>query len=248
MKFATAVVVYAAAIVALSDFALAEKKADTKRQRKDIENENQETEGTVVKEDTKYWSRFLKDTVYSLNTAPPSPSPSYIPYPPPTTPAPAPTTPAPTTPAPTTAAPYEIKKCLVDVTVSCVSVDGTECKDIVPPSGQCAVGEDLTTVTFRYTGGSCETSANSQSDFKCTDFNGGPPSNKGATVACIDSENGDILFNSDVVYGGYVVVSNPTGLPDMMSCLISSNGNDVQTFVINTSGKEDFYLNDVFGR
>lgn len=129
MKFATAVVVYAAAIAAVSDFALAERKADTKHQRNKVENLKKDTEGVVLKEDTKYWSRFLKDTDYSLQTAPPSPSPSgYLPPPTPTAPPPTPypTTsmpssyfppPTPTlpTPYPTTPAPSAIKKCLVEV-------------------------------------------------------------------------------------------------------------------------------------
>ena len=109
------------------------------------------------------------------------------------------------------------------------------------------MGDDLTTLTFQYTGGTCDASANSQSNIMCKDTNGGPPSMQGASVACIDSETGVILFNANVAYLGDVVISNPAGLPDMISCLVSANGDDFQTFEINTSGDDDLYLNDAFG-
>lgn len=80
MKFTSAVVVYAATLLAITDFAFA--------------NEKKETAQAVLKEDSKYWSRFLA-TDYSLTPGPtPTPPPPPTPEPTPT-PAPIPGTPAP---------------------------------------------------------------------------------------------------------------------------------------------------------
>jgi hypothetical protein len=143
--------------------------------------------------------------------------------------------------------------------VSCKDSLGTDCSDIEPPPGQCAVGIDINTLRFKYTDSSCEDDANSQEPqdgFVCKDSNGGPPDNTAVLITCADepSMNATVLgFERVTMPGDEITVPSVAGvtgpLPESITCVVTSTDGvtEYQKVTINTSGDVDLYLKDKFG-
>ena len=131
-----------------------------------------------------------------------------------------------------------------------MAVDGTPCEDLVPPVGQCSIGNDLETLQFRITNDQCIESSNNQSDdFVCTEGTTPIPA-EGSTVTVTCSSDGSVVSQETSTVGGTITVQDSAGglLPDMMTCVITDeNDDELQSLTINTSGDVDLYLQDKFG-
>merc|ERR1740124_1221375 len=121
---------------------------------------------------------------------------------------------------------------------------------------QCDDGEDIDVLTFTYTGGGCDQSSNTQdipSIIQCEDFNGAPDETNESRILCVDLNSGggdiSVLFDGTVSVGKEFIVSGAGGseLPNSILCEIKQNNVKRQELRINTSGKEDLYLKDIFG-
>jgi hypothetical protein len=144
------------------------------------------------------------------------------------------------------------------VTVACAEAAGTECNEIEPPSGQCAVGNEINTVRFKYTESSCErgegdlNSQNDEDGFTCDDFNGGPPADEEVLIT-VSEGNTTVFAIMTVTVGDDIVVPSGTDatgpLPESITCVVTSTDGltTYQEVTINTSGKVDLYLKDKFG-
>jgi len=149
--------------------------------------------------------------------------------------------------------------CSVDVDITCVDEEGTDCAEraLETPPLQCDDGENINVVTFTYIGGGCDQSSNTQdipSVIECEDFNGAPDETNESRIICVDeSPDGGTfitkLFDETVTVGEQFTVKGTAGstLGDSIFCEIKQNNFRRQELKINTSGKEDLYLKDVFG-
>ena len=139
--------------------------------------------------------------------------------------------------------------CRVDVQIDCTSTNGVECTQLESPPGQCSDGDEITVVRFRYLGGGCSQSRNTQGpSTTCSDFGTGPPTDNQVRITC--SDGSVVLADSLVLPNGPFVVTGANGgtLPTAMSCMISTaDGSSGQDLEINASGSVDFYLKDIFG-
>jgi hypothetical protein len=147
--------------------------------------------------------------------------------------------------------------CKVDVEITCVSEDGVECEDLVPPNGSCNLngGAPMTEIKFTYVDCTCEESApsNTQPEATCTDLIPLPTSP--VDIECIGVADGTILSigpSSNIMPGDSVVISTTDGsvLPAEIECKLfeaSSGGATVyQDFTFFTQGY-DLSLKDKFG-
>ena len=137
--------------------------------------------------------------------------------------------------------------CLVDAEITCTDADGTECNDLTPPNAQCAGGDELSVLRFRYEYRSCEDQVNNQGMFSsCVDAETcaiGPRST-------VDISCEDIFPTTTVTAGDIISISGADGatLPDSITCEVRpKNGALCQTLIINTSGAIDLQLKDQFG-
>jgi hypothetical protein len=155
----------------------------------------------------------------------------------------------PTPVAPPVAVPLS---CIVDVTIECVTSHGLACDDIQPPNPVCAVGAEVTSVTFGYSGKSCNPSGNSQgTEAFCQDFLQIDVSET-VTVLCQDAEvamTGLVVEPPMIPIGGILTITAPSGsLPDKIDCIISDGAeSQIQYLKIDLSGEAPLQLTDEFG-
>ena len=188
-------------------------------------------------EDSLFWDRFLQNDGSLSVTRPPSPGPTPGSIPPP---APGPT------PEPTGFA------CDVDVTLDCKLPDGRPCDALTAPTTtQCAVGDDIDTVTFSFQFCICDPNVNRQgAEASCVD-SAAVDFTQPIDMVCVDAATGAPMdvTPSTVAPLGTITVTAPGGgsLPDKISCDLSQNGQIMQTNVIDTSGDVNLNLRDKFG-
>ena len=190
--------------------------------------------------------------VFELNTEavtpPPTPSSG---IPPPTTPAPTPTSgiPPPTTPAPT-------EECDIKIQVDCIPLEDnatntTSCEALPPLTTLC---EDRPTwMQFKYYGGDCSQSANSQATglFLCTDFATLPPGEPVFIRVFATTAPDVIYFEGPVEFNGLFNVTDPNGdrLESNMNITTyaSDGGELLQSVQYHSSCSQNLFLKDRFG-
>jgi hypothetical protein len=234
----------------------------------DVVTSVQAHEAAGLHEDEGYWSRFVMDVADSFPSEQPSETPSAAPSPAPSAaPSPAPSagpSPAPSaapseppsaapSPAPSAGpspAPSTPDACLVDVEVVCFSDDGTPCNEVVVPTGECAVGNEINVLKFRLTDCSCGDSLSGQDDnFACTETDTPiPAEGSSVTVSCSDVD-GNLVYEETSTIGGSIAVQDNSGeaLPDVLVCTVTADGSELQTLTINTSGDVELNLTDKYG-
>jgi hypothetical protein len=143
--------------------------------------------------------------------------------------------------------------CNVDVSVSCVTESGASCNEIQPPNPVCSDGTEINSVTFGYSGNSCNPAGNNQgTDTFCEDFS--PILFLDVvSVLCRDAaatETALVVEPPLVEPGATFTVTSPSGaaLPDKIDCVFTDVDNVIlQQVVIDTSGDVELTLNDEFG-
>jgi hypothetical protein len=142
--------------------------------------------------------------------------------------------------------------CHIKVFVDCKDGYGGPCQEVhIPMENECARGEPLESLTFKYENGKCNPSANSQGrEASCVDkgiFSFWDP----VDVFCRKASTTlDLVVEPRTVLpGGTFTISNPGSyLPEKIDCIFrDQKGLLVQNNVINTSGKVDLNLMDSFG-
>ena len=185
-------------------------------------------------------------------SAAPSPSPSFAPTPPPTgEPSASPSNPP--SEYPTPEAP-----CVFDMDILCVPPPGVDsCNATPPPVEQCQ-GRPFEMV-FLYNGGDCEQSYNIQpigDKFFCTDFDGGPPTEKGAqSYIVVTDRDGETVYHDDWVAVGELFTLSDGGNNFVANQIITiyrnNNTNDpaniIQSMQYHSSCSNNLFLKDRFG-
>lgn len=159
---------------------------------------------------------------------------------------------SPPTNAPT-GIPVPPEVCNVEVSITCITDNGASCDELQPPNLVCSDGTEVNSVTFGYSGNSCNADGNDQgTETFCEDFS--PILFLDAvTVLCRDAaatETGLIVEPPLVEPGATFKVTTPSGaqLPDKIDCVFTDVDNIIlQQVVIDTSGDIPLTLGDEFG-
>jgi hypothetical protein len=226
----------------------------------------------IAPEDEEFWMRFLQKGEASIpapTIPPPIPTPPLAPPPAPNPTFPPQQLPSPVIPpvnAPTprntnapvkqpTNSPITIppEACNVDVSISCTTESGASCNEIQPPNPVCSDGTEINSVTFGYSGNSCNPDRNNQgSNTFCEDFS--PILFLDAvSVLCRDAaatETGLVVEPPLVEPGATFTVTSPSGaqLPEKIDCVFTDVDNVIlQQVIIDTSGNVPLTLSDEFG-
>lgn len=143
--------------------------------------------------------------------------------------------------------------CSPQVDIECVNSDGVSCKDLVPPTGQCSIGQSINALRFRIRDSNCGESISNQDDgsFSCGESEP-PASIEGpVTVTCYDASNDEVALSQQTVsIGDFIDIQSPNGevLPDTVQCIVmGAQGQEIQNVIFDTSGNVDLFLKDKFG-
>ena len=139
--------------------------------------------------------------------------------------------------------------CRVSVDISCVDSAGVQCNQLQPPQGVCSVGStEMTALTLKYVGSSCQSSHNKQPASTCQDVNGGLTPGASTTILCVDAATGTSVMSPVTVSPDQTfVVENSSGLPSQLTCTLSQGGTTKQVVTFDSSGQSPLNLNDQFG-
>ena len=143
--------------------------------------------------------------------------------------------------------------CILDVQVGCKLEDGSPCDTKQSPDGICAIGTELSVVTFSYKPDcDCSESKNMQEGIAvCEDI--APLGDGPAAVSCVDPSSGTTLAVEPTVVDPddtFTVKSASGGqLPQTVECTLTSaeTGATVQVNLIDVSGDVTLNLKDKFG-
>jgi hypothetical protein len=164
-----------------------------------------------------------------------------------------------------TAIPAPSKACILDIKIGCRPDDnflGDRC-DIIPMCNQISEQRAFE-MSFRYNGGDCSQSRNSQALsglFQCNNFNGGPPSKEGvvAWIEAFELGGGEIYFSGFVTVGEvFTLFAEDTFSPNQNITIYDSKGetdrdsvvrpeNIMQTIRYHSAQETSFYLSNKFG-
>jgi hypothetical protein len=160
--------------------------------------------------------------------------------------------------------PAPSKSCILDIEIDCIPESdllGDRC-DSIPICNQLC-NQRASEMSFRYNGGDCSQSLNSQpsSLFECNDFNGGPPSEEGvvAWIEAFELGRRETYFSGFVPVGEVftlfaeekisanqnITVYDPKGETDRSN--IVRQENTMQTIKYHSSCAWNLFLNDIFG-
>jgi len=134
----------------------------------------------------------------------------------------------------------------IDVDITCSDNDNLrDCGQLETPEPECDSNVD--TLVFTYIGEGCEQSRNTQDDFFCQDFDGGPSNDDAARIQCED-EDGREIFDEVVNVGSQLAFGDKDNLPDLIQCFVKDNRDEtLQAFTVASTRHDDLFLKDVFG-
>jgi hypothetical protein len=139
--------------------------------------------------------------------------------------------------------------CRIVVEIECMAPDGTECTDLVPPTGSCHAGGPVTELKFRYVDCTCEESMNNQEGTACSDLSLFHPG--AVNVACVGGDGGPTLHVSpeNVMPRETLVLTDPddSPLPDEVVCTITDGTTTIQEFTFFTDPGKSLNLDNKFG-
>jgi hypothetical protein len=191
----------------------------------------------LAQDDAMFWGRLLQSDGGSI-PLPPSPT------------APTPTGTPPVAP-PSSGSSGD---CLVSVAFTCVTRDdGTPCDQLTRPNPQCADGTEINSLTFGYSGNSCNPAANKQGAATFCEDSSPILFLDEVTVLCRDGEATDtaLVVEPPVVEPGATFsVTSPSGgaLPNKVDCIFTDMDDTIlQQVVIDASGDVQIDLMDEFG-
>lgn len=133
------------------------------------------------------------------------------------------------------------KNLFLQVGITCVTEDDIECNQFFVPTLQCDT--DLSDVTFRYTGGDCNSENNQQPDSFCIDVDD-LPGDADVLVTCFDDT--EVLSQETVSPGDEFGVSG-TPLPDTLNCVVTTPDEDFVYQDVTFSLVNGFTLKSSFG-
>ena len=193
------------------------------------------------KEDEFYWARLMQET---MSVAPPTPPP-----PTGTPPTPGTGTTPPTTPP--TMAPTE--ECDITIDIACIPIElnETSCEFLPPLVTICE--ERPSWMQFKYYGGDCSQSANTQQPgkFFCEDFAPIPQGVPAYIRATYYKNEDTIYFEGTVEWDGIFNLTEPNGdrLPADMNFTVydSEGGTLLQRVQYHSSCSQNLFLKDRYG-
>jgi hypothetical protein len=128
--------------------------------------------------------------------------------------------------------------CLIDAIVQCQVDDDTSCSSLSPLSADeltCVLSDGPTELGWIYTGNNC---GSSQTDFECTDVNGGPNQNPFVNIVIRNSEGEQLLQELGVSLDDSLVIPMSGGpeLDGEISITIFIGGDETQDVVQTITG------------